>query len=404
MVNEALYARITELEKKNSDDFEYISDFIYKNPELGMEEQIASRFLCGALASYGYEVTRPYAGHETAFMAELKNGQGPTIAVIAEYDALPEFGPGRTPGHACGHNWISSWALGAAKVLSELKDEFSGTIRVIGTPGMENVGYKVNMLRRHVFDDVDVVIMFHLEKYTSVACKSDAMDYIEFTFEGVAAHASQHPEDGVNALNAVHFTFMGVNALKNNLSPDLNINGIITEGGTDASVIPSRAVCRLMIRSYERSYLNKIRNRIINCAEGAAIMSGTKMSFRHFENALDEIMNNPVLSGIAGSYLAREGIEVSETYKYTKHFGSTDLGNVSHFCPTLYVEVAMEDVNDFAIHSMEAMKYVNSQKAYQRMHQCIRMAAGTVIELFNDRKLLEDAKQAHRRESQKYMV
>lgn len=397
MINKVLLKKIQKIEKEISDKLEYISDFLFKNPEIGMEEKLASKMICEIIQEYGFNITKPFCGFETAFLAEFNNGEGPKIVLIAEYDALPGFGPDNSPGHACGHNWITAASMGAAIVLSMLKDEFKGTIQLVGTPGMENYGSKIDLINQHVFDDVDVVIQPHLEKYTSLCCQSLALDAIEFSFKGRATHASVYPEEGINALDAVQFTFAGINALKNYFKSGVNIHGIISDGGDAPSIVPGHAACKFYIRAKERKYLDHIKSRIIQCAEGAALMSGSEMSYQYFENSLDNIINNQVLQELAEQYLTIEDIVPYDNYELASSFSSTDIGNVSHVCPTLYMEFDVAPDGEFRIHDKTAMKYVNSNYSNRRLHQVVRIISGVSMELFNDRKLIESIKVSHRK-------
>lgn len=183
MIENNILKSIQQAERELSGKLEYISDFIFKNPEIGMKEFIAVKFLCDIAKDHGFTVTQPFCGMETAFIAEMDNGEGPTIALIAEYDALPGFGPSNGPGHACGHNWISASSMGAAITLSTMRDSFKGKLLIIGCPGMENNGSKVDLISGGVFDNIDIVIQPHLEKFTCIDSKSLALDAIEFSFK-----------------------------------------------------------------------------------------------------------------------------------------------------------------------------------------------------------------------------
>lgn len=397
MIDKSILLKIEEVEKQVSAKLEYMSDFLYKNPELGMEEYIAAKVICDVIKDYGFTVTKPYCGFDTGFLAEFDNGDGPKIALIAEYDALPGFGPDNGPGHACGHNWITAASMGAAILLSLLKDEFKGKVQLIGTPGMENYGSKVDFINQHVFDDVDIVIQPHLEKYTSVSCQSFALDAIEFSFKGRATHAAVYPEEGINALDAVQFTFAGINALKNYFKAGVNIHGIISDGGEAPSIVPEHAACKFYLRAKDRKYLDTIKPRIIQCAEGAALMTGSEMSYQYFENSLDNIINNKVLQELAKSYFKLEDIVPSDEYDLASTFPSTDIGNVSHICPTLYMEFDLAPDGEFRIHDNTAMKYVNSKYSNRRLHQVVRIICGLAIEVFHNPKLLEEIKISHRK-------
>jgi len=103
--------------------------FLHEHPETGYKEFQARDALVRAASSYGFEVAEGAGGVGTAFRAERSGAaQGPKVAFLAEYDALPEI------GHACGHNLIASASLGAAAALGSLADELSGSVLLVGTP------------------------------------------------------------------------------------------------------------------------------------------------------------------------------------------------------------------------------------------------------------------------------
>ncbi len=135
------------------------------------------------------------------------------------------------PGHACGHNWIAAGTYGAALVLSKFKNNFKGKVILIGTPAEETLGGKVNMVEQNAFDDIDIVLQMHLEANNNLNCKTLAIDCIKFQFTGKAAHAAAHPDEGINALDAVQLMYSGINCLRQHITSDSRIHGIITSGG-----------------------------------------------------------------------------------------------------------------------------------------------------------------------------
>ena len=165
-----------EIENQLKTEIENISDYIFKNPELGFEEFKSVEFLTKTLKQHGFEIIENYCNLPTGFRAEFSCGEGPNIAFLAEYDALPGYGPDKVPGHACGHNWIAAGTCGAAIVLSKLKEDFKGKIIVIGTPAEETIGGKVNMVEANAFDDIDIVLQMHLESNNNLECKTLAID------------------------------------------------------------------------------------------------------------------------------------------------------------------------------------------------------------------------------------
>ena len=99
------------------DDLEALSRKIHDNPELGYLEVKAAGWLTDFLAGQGFKVERGVGGIETAFRATIETGEGPTIAILCEYDALPQI------GHACGHNAIATAGAGAGAGLAAVRDK-----------------------------------------------------------------------------------------------------------------------------------------------------------------------------------------------------------------------------------------------------------------------------------------
>ena len=199
-----------------------ISDEIFNNPEVAFKEFKASRLLADELEKAGFEVELGVAGLETAIRAVHPiKVDCPTIAILAEYDALPEM------GHACGHNLIAAAALGASLALGTIMKELSGKLVFLGTPAEEDIGGKITMINAGLFNDVDAAMMFHPSGYTLVGRKGVALAEVKIEFEGKAAHASASPEKGINALDAVIQTFNGINALRQHIKSSAKIHGII---------------------------------------------------------------------------------------------------------------------------------------------------------------------------------
>lgn len=406
--NETIHRLKNELraiEEKFAQEFEEISNFIFMNPELSGMEFVSSAYLMDILKSHEFSVVGNYCDYETAFRAEcvLGSGEGPVIALLAEYDALPvsdrtseDWGQASNrivPGHTCGHNWISAATVGTCVSLSKLTG-VDGKIVVIGTPAEETVGSKVDMIRHGAFEDIDIVLMPHLEAFTDIACTALASDAIEFRFAGKATHAASYPYEGINALDAVQLMFSGVNAMRQQLKDDVKICGIVTSGGDVPNIIPDYASCRYSIRASERSHLNEVTQRVINCARGAELMTGARMTYSYFQNPTDDILNLPILQSVLKKNMIDEGIQNIRD-DVVMPTGSSDIGNVSQVCPTMYFELDIESNRPFFTHSDIALDYVNSHFAYTKLHQAIRVMGNMAIEIFMDDALVPEAKRQH---------
>lgn len=391
---ESIKKRAYEIENELGKEIEEVCDFIFNNPEIGEEEYISSKYLVDKIKEYGFDITYPYCNIDTAFRAELGDNDGPTIAFLAEYDALPGYGENKEPAHACGHNWIAASTLGACIVLSKLKENFKGKIVLMGTPAEETTGGKCDLVKAGAFDDIDVCYQMHIEAFNNINCKALAIDSIEFSFKGVAAHAASHPHMGVNALDAVQLTFAGINALRQHVKSDVRIHGIVSNGGEAPNIVPEKASCKFYIRASERSYLDEVTKKVINCAKGAELMTGAKLSYRYFENSFDNIVNNKVLQNITKNNLIEVGITDILEGK-DGPVGSTDIGNVSQVCPTMYTEIAL-DINPMVyVHEKEFLNYANSEEAYDKLHKSVKAMVGCALDIYLEDDLLDEIKKNH---------
>lgn len=384
-LREALFAREAEM----AEQFERVRDEIYAHPELGCDEVWSSQYLCEKMRGYGFAVTQPYGGLATAFRAELNCGDGPKIAFLAEYDALPGYGPEHNQNaHACGHNWIAASTLGAAALLAQFSEEFSGTIVLIGTPAEETLGGKCDLVDAGCFDDIDAAFQMHLGAENNIHVVSLAMDSLQFDFTGKAAHAAAYPHLGINALDAVQLTFAGINALRQHMQSDARVHGIVTNGGAAANIVPESASCQFYIRAKSRAYLEELTQRIINCAKGAALMTGASLAYHNFENSYDDLVYSEPLRK-----LLKENLEALGVTRFVPQSneasGSTDIGNVSHVCPTVYCEIETDACPPVYAHNEDFLDYVHGQAADHSLHTAIKAMAFSALQVFLNPELLK---------------
>jgi amidohydrolase len=360
---------------------------IGENPELGYKEHFASEVLCHFLRKHGFEVKSGIAGVETAFLARYSGTHsGPRIAYLAEYDALPGV------GHGCGHNLIGAASAGAAVVLSKSL-ELSGEILVIGCPAEETSGAKVTLVEKGIFKDVDVAIMFHPGSQNVPVISSLALDALEFTFHGRAAHAVAASYFGINALDALINFFVGINALKKQIAQDMKINGIITEGGTVPNIIPERAVARFYLRARKRKDLDELREQVIRCAEGAASMVSAKMTWQKFEFSYDEMHTNLSLAGCFTRNLRELGVEQIASPQTA--MGSVDMGNVSQVVPAIHPYLMLGTGTEIP-HTRNFALAALSPDGENLVMLAMQTLALTGSDVLTDKKLLQKIKREFR--------
>ncbi|GGO07077.1 M20 family metallopeptidase [Saccharibacillus kuerlensis] len=359
-----------------------IASYIAQNPELGNEEFKASARLRQSLVDHGFQVDAPVLGIETAFLGTFRSEKpGPVVALLCEYDALPEI------GHACGHHLICTMSLGAAIGLKNIMKELGGTLRVYGTPAEETRGAKVTMADAGLFDDCDFALMAHPYYAFQKSGSALAMDAIQYEFHGKASHAAASPESGINALDAVLQLFNAVNAQRQQTRSDARIHGIINHGGVAANIIPDYASAQFYIRSADRPYTNELVSKVRRIAEGAALQTGCEVKISNYEYSYDELITNETLSDTFTRNLIEAGVEPAMIQE-PENGGSADVGNVSTRCPAIhpYVQVVYER---HELHSIGFRDLAQQEAAYEAMVFGAKMLAGTAYDTLTVPGLLE---------------
>jgi len=323
-----------------------ISRWLYKHPELGSEEFKAAELLRGELEAHGFRVERGLLGMPTAFSASYKGkGDGPRVAVLAEYDALPGV------GHGCGHDLIAASAVGAGIAASKVIEELDGEVLVLGTPAEEghgpSAGSKVIMGERGFWDDVDAAIMLHPSVRWSVGNRSLGIWTVRMEFRGRTAHAAASPDQGINALNAATLAYMATHMLRQEARRDANlvIHGIILEGGLASNIIPDRAVCDFGVRSSDDDYLREMVEKVARCAEGAALATGARVKVTKRKLYGGMKINEPLVELMWNNYRAL-GVDLADWRESIRGMpmASTDFGDVSQRTPAAcsYIKIAGE--------------------------------------------------------------
>ncbi len=270
--------------EKHAQNYYTISDTIWAYAEIGFQEYWSSELLSKTLEGNGFEVQKGVSGMPTAFIATYGSGK-PVIAFLAEFDALqglsqkagvakkePVIEGG--PGHGCGHNTMGTAAIAAAIAAKTAMEEHSieGTIMVFGTPAEETLSGKIYLVRDGLFKDVDAVLDNHASNSMNAEYGRSGTAMISFkvTFFGKTAHAAGAPWMGRSALDAVEIMNTSVNFLREHINPEARVHYVITEGGVAPNIVPDRATVHYFVREQDENIQN-LFNRVINCAEGAAI-------------------------------------------------------------------------------------------------------------------------------------
>ena len=409
----------------------------------------------------GFSIRRGIAGMPSAFIAEYGSGK-PIMGYLGEYDALPRLsqkGVATTkepvvvgdPGHGCGHNLLGVGAMGAALLVKDAIDagKTKGTVRYYGCPAEELLAGKVFMAREGVFDDLDCCLTWHPGTMNSVSTgSSTALNSVKFHFHGRTAHAAGDPHNGRSALDAVELMNIATNYLREHVTTDVRIHYVTTNGGGEPNIVPAEATVWYYVRAPKRDAVEKVYQRIIACAEGAAKMTDTTFSIEFIsgcyntknnvpmENLLERMWQEvgaPVATSeeqafareliegsypeghtaasdrfkkfgmdISGKYVGDFLVPIIESMRGNAGGGSTDVGDVSYIVPTAQIGAATSAIGSPG-HSWQITSCSASSFAQKAMLQAAKVMGLAGVELMNNPELLKEAWQAFKDEGSVYV-
>ena len=333
-----------------------LNEYLYNNPELGLQEYKACAAHTDILKKYGFKVEKGFANFETAYKASYKKQNGPRIAILAEYDALPKI------GHGCGHNLIGTSAAGAGIVLKEV-------------------------MEKH---EIDVAMSVHPSGEAHIRSgKSHAMEALQFTFKGKTAHAAASPHEGINALDGVLNLFNSINALRQQILSSARIHGIISNGGEAANIIPDLAIANFYVRAETLEYLKELVKKVKNCAKGAALASDTELEITNYETSFANLVTNKKLMKLYEKNLRTLGVT---DIRDKEGLGSTDMGDVSHCCPTIHPYFPLT-TRHLVGHTIEFATATIQEEAYKGMKEACLAMALSCLDIFEKPEILKEIKE-----------
>ncbi len=361
-----------------------MADYIFDNPEIGLEEYRSAEVIINKLEENGFKVEKGIAGMETAFRAVYENGdRGPSIGLLCEYDAIEGM------GHACGHHMQGPAIIGAAIGVKETLKKENYRIVVYGTPAEETIGGKIGMVREGFFKDIDVALMMHASPTTTTDVKSLAMSNFKVTFHGTSAHAALAPERGRSALDGLLLLFQGIEFMREHVKEDTRMHYTITNAGGPANVVPKVAEARFSLRSYDRAYLNSVIARFKKVVQGAALMTETTCQIeeiKSLDNKIPVIKLNDILMENA------RGVEAPRITPPREKTGSTDFGNVMYQVPGSCIRVAFVPEGTSS-HSEEYLKSGKRKEAHDAVIMAAKILANSSYDLISNIDLLNEIKE-----------
>ncbi|HEV7458480.1 MAG TPA: M20 family metallopeptidase [Roseococcus sp.] len=426
-----------------------LSDRVWGMPELAYNEHRSAAEHTAYLKAEGFRVTEQLAGIPTAMMGEAGE-DGPVIAILGEFDALPglsnEAGvaehrpvPGDGNGHACGHNLLGAASLLAATAVKDYlaANGIKGRVRYYGCPAEEGGAAKGFMARAGLFDDVDIAISWHPSAFAGVNEPiSLANTRIDFTFHGRASHAAAAPHLGRSALDAVELMSVGVNYLREHIPSESRIHyAYLDAGGVAPNVVQAKAKVRYLIRAADVQSLNRLVTRVRKIADGAALMTETRVETQVI-SAVSNLLGNTPLERLMQDSLDRLGPppfdaedmkraaefqatlseeDIESAYKKVgmprtespladrivpldspraPMVGSTDVGDVSWKVPTVQARGATHAIGT-ALHSWQATAQGKLPHAHKGLVHVAKVMAGTAVDALKRPEVIAAAKAEH---------
>lgn len=432
-----------------------LSDAIWEFAELSMAEYRSADYYCQLMEQEGFTVERNLCGIPTAFSGSFGSGS-PRIGILGEFDALSglsqqagcaEYRPlaEKGCGHGCGHNLLGAAALGAAMAVKEAiaAGSLSGTVIFYGCPGEEGCAGKTFMARDGMFRDLDAAITWHPGDTNEISTGScAACIQMEYSFQGVAAHAAGNPQDGRSALDAAELMNIGVQFLREHMPPNSSIHYSIADaGGISPNVVQPRAKLIYMVRGETVQKAKALLKRVNKIAEGAALMTETAVSRKQIDGTasmlsntvLEQVLHRNLLAAPLPSYTAEEcafaealhktyphdlpGEQIKENRRYRAFIaektangsralndfvipyypsdrfrpGSTDVGDVSWLTPTAQFNAAAW-TSCTPGHSWQAVSIGKTSIAHKAMLYAAKVLAGAAADLMMEPALLTEAR------------
>ncbi len=381
---EELKSKAQEAVESERGHLTQLSTSIHSNPELGFREEKAAQWLTGYLEQNGFRVERGFVGLSTAFRAEYGQGE-PRIALLAEYDALPEM------GHACGHNIIGVASVGAAVAGRFIVDRLGGTVAVIGTPAEEGLGGKIDMVKAGAFSEMDVAMIVHPNSLNILTMDALACSTLDVEFFGRPAHAAGQPHKGINALEAMIQSFTSINSLRQHMRKDARVHGIITDGGEAPNIVPAHSAAEFLVRAADMQYLADLQDRVLNCFKAAATATGARLEYVWRDKTYAPMNNNAMLAKLFARNLEALGREVA-AFDPGLGFGSTDMGNVSQVVPSIHPSIAIAPP-EVTIHTPEFVVAAGSEAGHEGLIDAAKAMGMTIVDILQPGVLEEIRKE-----------
>lgn len=369
-------AEVAQIVEELRPELRRLADELYDDPETAFAEHRSVARIAALLTDHAADIEIGAFGMPTAFRA-VAGHDGPRVAILAEYDALPDI------GHACGHNLIAASSVGAFLTVRRLLHRTGGTVELIGSPAEEGGGGKQIISEAGGFDGIAAALMVHPGNRTRIHSVGLGMRHVEVSYRGVEAHASAVPHLGYNALDAVVTAYQSIAQVRQHILPTDRVHGIITDGGRAPNIVPGRASAQFYVRSATVEGLTRLADRIDSALRGAAVSTGTEVSIVWDRSPayLPMKVNGSLADRFVRNLRGRRDFPPAGMQPIAG--GSTDMGNVSHVVPSIHPNIASSPV-EIGGHSAAFAATTLLPQATEAIVDSVIGLATTVLDVFSD--------------------
>jgi len=243
-------------------------------------------------------------------------------------------------------------------------------------------------LQAGLFNNIDAAMMAHPHGNTWLDKPFLAVDEVSVRFLGKSSHAASTPHLGVNAHDAVQLTFIGLSFLRQQLRQDTRIHwGDLKVSGAK-NVIPDSSSATICVRALTDEYTEELREKVIRCIQGAALMTGCRAEYERSEG-FRAMKYNRCLNALFGENLHRLGKPLDELSPYGLA-ASTDMGNVSKTIPSLHPFFKIKE--GIAPHTIEFREAANTEVAFEASLIAAQAMAKTAFDLLSTPELLRQVR------------
>lgn len=418
--------------EKNKQEFFEIADYLWENPELGLEEYGACEKLTAVLDKYGFNIQKDLAGMPTAFIATYGK-KGPVVGINCEYDCLPGLSQNAecstkapiltgAPGHGCGHNVLGAAAVLGAVALKHALEEYKidACIKVFGSPAEEQCLGKPFMGRAGLYNDVDFFLDWHPWNYNRADYDHcSAYFNIKYHYKGKTSHGNS-PWHGRSALDAALLTAHAIEMLREHYEPAAaeaanTINYNFPDIGPEfPSVVPDKATLWVIGRFTTSDLLNDMISRVDKCAEAGALATGTTVEKQLITATHEKIPNKTLAEVVHKNFQEvgppqftkeehefvinmqkEEGLEANGLNETLKEFGEsgTALCDTSEFswnAPYATFWMTMAPAGGW--HNWMVTACAGGSIGKKTINHASKVLAGSALDIITSPKLIENAK------------